>query len=173
MTFEPLYDIIESQQNERLVWKMGKYEVYVCSCGRIHLMDRSNFDWLSDNYTKRSVIIVCNNCGSAREIFLDEYMDGFALCEEEIKDKEIDIENGRESKIIASRGIRVRLKNKNEATEYYDRMWSDENYKQDEVDVQYLINSVKDEEKLKSIAGYCFGIDWSGTKYNDLEYLNS
>ena len=96
---------------------MGKYEVYVCSCGRIHLMDRSNFDWLSNNYTKRSVIQICNNCGAARETFLDEYMDGFAVCKEEIKDVKWSIVDVLPEEDIAkckalseSTGIKLRIR---------------------------------------------------------------
>lgn len=144
---------------------MNKYDVRFCSCGTIHVMPVSYYDWMENDYKNRSVYRVCQRCGRTIRTWLSEYDDGFCVNSCEMNDFELSKENKDDFKVIFSKGIRVPLKTGNYAT-YHScgNAWFDEDKKSD-VDTKRLIHEVKDEEILKSISGYVTGIDWSDTPY--------
>lgn len=157
---------------------MAKYDVWFCSCGRIHLMNNDKYDWLADDFENRTIIRVCQNCGLTRKTWLDEesYFDGeldkpsFIICGTDLKEKEF-IGDGN-TQFIFSSGIPVPLESGAMAT-YCGRAgdWFDDAGKC-KVWTERLINNVKHQYKddakdvLDSISGYVSGIDWSGTPYS-------
>lgn len=144
-----------------------KYDVQFCSCGRIHCIPYEMLDWLSEDYAKRSIIHVCLNCGASTEIGLTEYMDGFALCKNDIDNKVITCDNETQKKLIFDYGIEVPT-DKGYATGYFGHQWSVEEdgpIELAKVNPKRLIREVNDEDKLRSISGYLADIDWTGTPY--------
>lgn len=153
---------------------MKEYDVKFCSCGTIHLMPMEYYDWLQEDYTSRYVLRICQRCGSVIKVWLDEGFESnsFNINSTSInEDSEITPEDLQNCRVLLSRGHRVPLVNGNHATYHVDQSWFDGFYRRD-VDTKRLIREVKDPEKLRSIAGYASGIDWSGTDYSLDKLLN-
>lgn len=165
-----------------------KYEVRFCGCGRIHVTENKDlWDFLEQDYKNRKVLMVCNHCGSARLMWLSEYMDeGLAQNSTDIRDDTVD----NVDKVIASRGIILYTMsgepvdghvagyfvNYREWEKNQDKYRSlDEAYKDKApwvtVDTQRLIMDIKRiykedaDEVLKRISGYVTKINWKGTNY--------
>lgn len=160
-----------------------RYDCWFCNCGRIQPMDWGFFDWMAENPDTRRLIRVCQNCGATRMQWLDEYDGGQAICGTDLSDKIIDTTDDNEYQIIFDHGIRVPLKCGVDAEAYLANTYINFDYLREHVgttwvaeaekiepgcctvDAERLIRDVKDEDLIKSIAGYVSGIDWTGTKY--------
>jgi len=158
-----------------------KYDCLFCNCGRIHIMDYDEYDWLESS-PKRSYIRVCMRCGSTHRVFLTDNGEGFDICSVDVPDGTIvhDIN----TKIHFSRGIMIPLKSGGYADWRFHDGYANTDYLRDTlgttyipealkkdplcttVDTERLIREVKDEDILNSISGYIVGIDWTGTKYD-------
>ena len=166
-----------------------KYDCWFCHCGRIHIMDYDEFKWLEEDYVRRKIVRICRNCGAIYVQHLDTYEDGYAICGTDIYDsfdgtKPTVIQNDEENeyKFYISGGIEVPLKSGGYAN-YYHGVYVNTDYIKDKynttyipdaekldpdcvkVDIDALINKVKDPDILQCISGYCVKIDWSGTPY--------
>ena len=153
-----------------------KYDVWFCKCGRIHLMNNDKYDWLAEDFKNRKIIRVCQNCGTTRQTWLDEYfMDdeddsrpSFTVCGSVFKECEFIEDNNIQ--FIFSKGIRVPLLNGAFAERYAVGLWYDDNDRCEvwtDRFIQQIKKEFKDEaeEILNSISGYAVGIDWKGTSY--------
>lgn len=148
---------------------MKKYSVWFCTCGRIHVFPMEEYDWLEEDYRVRSIIQVCQNCGATYETYLTRgFEEGFDVCGRTIGDVVYSPDDLKNVKLFMGKGIRVPLKGgfiaehyNSSINQYYDEDWNAYN-----VDTKALIEEVKDDEILQSIAGYVSGIDWTGTKYD-------
>ena len=143
---------------------MHKYDVLFCHCGTLQLMPSEYYDWLEEKYQTRRVIRVCQHCGATYQVWLTEYDDGFAVNSCNITDTIIDENDKYETRYIFSTGIRVPMTSGNEAAYHNGNYWTDESGNT-VVDTNRLIQKVRDEDKLKSIAAYVSGINWKGTPY--------
>lgn len=157
-----------------------KYDAWFCSCGRINLMEDSEYDWLQDN-TNRVIFRICKNCGSVYRVWLDpSSYGGYDLCGSSIPggDCILDASQRNDFKVILHDGIRVPMKSGRYAdyksrasigggSDFMDSVGMDNGENGCVlVDTDRLIREVNDREKLKSISGYLVGIDWSGTEYD-------
>lgn len=168
-----------------------KYDCWFCDCGRIHTMNYSEYDWLSEKHEKRALIRVCQNCGATRMIWLSEYYDeftdnmGFCINGSDVEDGTILSTNGNndEYRIFFSRGIKIPMKSGGYANWKFNHGYVNSDYLKDTlgttyiptalqkdplcttVDTERLIREVNDDDILQSISGYLVGIDWKGTKY--------
>jgi len=80
-----------------------KYEVMFCECGRIHILNRSDYEWMKEDMKNRKAYHVCTNCGSTYVQYLDECLDGFCLCKADVRDKILTSDD--KYKIYISNGI--------------------------------------------------------------------
>lgn len=148
-----------------------KYNVWFCSCGRIHVMPMEYLDWIQEDYKNRSVIQVCSHCGATYRTFMDTYEDGYTVCGDSPED--IEIFNDPNVRVLIKKGISVPLVRAYDADYHHSHFWWSEGQKH-EVDTERFIHEVfnnykysKEEadEVLKSISGFYSGINWKGTKY--------
>lgn len=172
---------------------MGMFEARFCRCGRIHVKDQKDYDWMAEDHTKRSVIDICSNCGVSHKTFLEPYEDGFALCSSDLRDSEDEVF----AKVIASSGIRVYMMSGEEADTFQNGYFAncDEWRRMEQtrndfcsicdaekqrqawatVDTERLIRDVKVKfkdrapEVLKLLSAYLVKIHWTGTEY-ETEY---
>ena len=143
-----------------------KYDVWFCRCGTIQLMPKEYYKWLEEDYVNRSILRVCQCCGTVRRVWLSEYENGFCVNSTSEEDFELSPEEQSNVRVIFSKGIRVPLKGGLYATRFSPAVvWFDETGK-GSVDTNRLIREVEDEDKLSSIAAYAAGIDWRGTPYD-------
>ena len=145
-----------------------KYNCRFCSCGRIHIMPAEYMSWLSEDPEKRSIIHVCQNCGATVKIFLDEYMDGYAVNCVDYSNVDLSSEELANTKLLMNEGIKVPVKDGLYATCHNSVTWWDEENGKGgpySVDTERLIKEVNDEDILNSISKYVVGIDWTGTPY--------
>ena len=168
-----------------------KYKAEPCRCGRIHIKQKDDNNWLAED-TYRRVIHICGNCGYAYKSFLTENMEDGYDCNCYGLNEGVSFEYNS-IKIYYSRGIKVYMKSGAEADSYQNGYFAnceewqfaekDPNYKSiidserkreswAVVDVEKLINDVertyKDEadDILKAISSFfSLNIHWSGTKY--------
>lgn len=161
---------------------MKKYDCWFCDCGRIQVMPDDYYDWMAEDYQHRRVIRICQNCGATRIVWLDTYMEGFAVNSTDFRNEEIQTNGEIEYRIIMNDGIKVPMMNGGYADTHYGCTYINWSYlekdlgttylpaaKEDDpnctkVDVQRLIRE-NDPEVIKSISGYLVGIDWTGTPY--------
>ena len=56
----------------------SKYDVWFCSCGRIHFHPMDDLDWMSEDCKNRRVLEICRHCGHIYEQYLTKsiYGDG-------------------------------------------------------------------------------------------------
>lgn len=170
---------------------MSKYNMWFCSCGRIHPMPISDMDWMVQDHDKRSVIHICTNCGAVYKQFLEEdpwgnepcghyYVNGVSIVDEVINTTD---EPKKDFKLIFNRGIKVPMKSGGYATYHLSDTYVNQDYIRDTlntndlycavrkdpecctVDTQRLIREVKDDEILTDLSRYFVGINWAGTKY--------
>lgn len=148
------------------------WSVRFCSCGRIHILPSSCFDWLQEKYQSRKIIQVCQGCGATYSTYLDEYEDGYCICGEDLEN--IAICGDPDKIVFINQGFKVPVVDGWYADYHNGSNWFSEG-KKVEVDTQRLIRDISDWAKqnnienvdiiLKSIAGYVSGINWKGTKY--------
>ena len=161
---------------------MKRYDCWFCGCGRIHIMDNELYDWMAEDHERNHVVRVCNNCGAARRIFLTSNCEGWDVNGCDVQNTEIDCTKNH-YRFIFSRGIRVPMKEGNDATSHCGNLFIDWDYVTKTypnhsiyelekkhpavitVDTEQLIRNVRDNEIVRSISGYASGIDWSGTEY--------
>lgn len=145
-----------------------QYDVRFCSCGRIHIMSLEYMNWIQEDYTKRKVIQVCQNCGSVVQTSIDEYPDGYIACRSEVGN--VEIFNDPNVKVLLNHGIRVPLVGSYYADYYSSGIWSFEGHRE-VVDTDRLIEEVRStfrytcDSILYSISGYVSGINWRGTEF--------
>lgn len=167
---------------------MKRYDVWFCDCGRIHIMDYENYDWMIENCEHRQVIRVCTNCGNVHGQFLtkayyEEIGEGFDVNGFDVTDRSFDTTSGMDYRFHFSKGIMVPMKKGGYADYHFVDGFVDSEYIKQEfnttdvtyakrkdpecitVDTMRLIREVKDDDILTSISGYVVGIDWTGTKY--------
>ena len=160
-----------------------KYSCWFCGCGRIHILANDLYDWMTEDYEHRSIVQVCNNCGTSHKIFLSDNGEGFDVNAMDLRDVNIDILRPQECKILFNKGIKVPMKSGGYATYHFHDGYVNVDYIRDKlgttyiptalekdpecttVDTELLIREVNDEDILQSISGYLVGIDWTGTKY--------
>lgn len=145
------------------------YDVWFCHCGRIQLMEYEQFNWLREDFANRFIIRICQHCGTAQRVWLSEYDDGFAVNSTSLEDIILNPADLMNCRIIMDKGIQVPVITDNAdlfpwADAHISTSWWHNNQTAT-VDTARLIRDVKDEDKLRSIAGYVSGIDWSGTPY--------
>ena len=145
---------------------MTKYEVWFCSCGRIHIMPWGYYDWIEEDWMHRSIIQVCQHCGKAQRINLDANCDsGYDICKSTVRNVELSEEELQNTRILFNTGINVPVISGGYASYCTNGIWFDEHDNKTEVDTEMLIKGIRDEEILRSIAGYVSGINWKGTAY--------
>lgn len=161
-----------------------RYNCWFCSCGRIHVMDYEVYEWLKKDCEHRRVVRVCQNCGRSTVTWLQDYCYGsLEICGNDFTDQEVIPGGEYEYRFILNRGIKVPMVSGWYANSYHGNTYVDWDYIQTyygnsdlsevekknpgvtQVDVETLIREVKDDDILRSIAGYVSGIDWTGTKY--------
>lgn len=152
---------------------MTKYSARFCQCGRIHLINNDLYDWMKEDFCHRSIIYVCQNCGTTFKVFLDEYMDGYAVNYVEVENIEANYDPN--TIVFFNHGIAVPVMSGHYASAHTSsNRWVAENISGPEfsrVDTQTLIQEIRRDFKedaenvLKSISSYVSGIDWKGTEY--------
>lgn len=143
-----------------------EYDCLFCKCGRIHIMEKSVYDWMGQDYKNRIVFRVCTHCGASVMTWLDPYEDGFAINSCGVQNDTYDINNSS-AKIIFSEGIKVPMKSKTEyADEYFNCRFVSSKTLSCTVDTKQLIKEVNDDDILRSISTYVSDINWDGTKYS-------
>lgn len=150
---------------------MNKYDVRFCSCGRIHFVKWEDVETAINS--KKTVLLVCNNCGTstiigAEELHYDDGLDAMVrdMFSYEVKDEEIDMDTSNISKIVMSLGERVIMETGYEAT-YHGIDFIDWDTKQPEnvsnkdwdkkrktVNLKYTENCMRDDEKWNAIQGF-------------------
>ena len=146
------------------------YDVRFCKCGHIHSVPNEYWDWMSEDYAHRQVMLVCTNCGKVTTLYLTRNPEGgYDMNSGVIKNAVIWEDSDIQYRIIFSEGVLVPVKDANGipcgyADYYNNRAWFSEG-KRVEPDAAALINAVKDPILMKSISGYTVGINWTGTEY--------
>lgn len=141
-----------------------KYDCWFCRCGRVHIMPDSYWNELKD--PNRRILRFCLHCGATKELWLEEYEDGYCCCSMSIDKLDLTSEQLMNYHLVASHGIMVPLEEGGYADYQAGGMWFDDRGNKSKVNAKRLIREVKDPEILHSIAGYANGIDWRGTEYN-------
>ena len=156
-----------------------KYEVYFCSCGRVHFVDSEKLNDAIVN--EKEILIVCNNCGNSfvegadKEEYNGE--EGYMMYSRSMRDTEIN-DTSKIDNIVFTPGEKVRMMTGGEATSYVGNTFIDwETKKPDNitlkewekmretVDIERTINWISDDNKLSNMSNYVTGIDWKGTKF--------
>ena len=141
-------------------------------------MNNDKYDWLAEDFKNRKIIRVCQNCGTTRQTWLDEYFiededdprPSFTVCGSDLK--ECEFTGDSNTQFIFSRGIPVPLES-GESAEFFgpSGIWYDSEGRC-KVWTKRLISDIKyhykedAEDILNSISGYVVGIDWEGTPYS-------
>lgn len=120
-----------------------KYEINICSCGRIHALDAKKVSKAIDK--NKNFIFICAGCGTAVKIGADIYPDLFdpkataydRYCYDFSKDKDTEInpdffkatKSEKEvDTVLYSQGYRVPMKTGQYATDYFNGIFSDRWY---------------------------------------------
>ncbi len=56
-----------------------KYDVWFCTCGRIHFFPMEDYEWMMGDPEHRSSVQVCRNCGAIKENSLADCGDGYSV----------------------------------------------------------------------------------------------
>jgi len=165
--------------NNDMVKENKKYEVYFCSCGRVHFVDTEKLNKAIEN--EKEILVVCNNCGNSFVEGADkqEY-DGeecYMMYSRSMRDTEIN-DTSNINSIVFTPGEKVFMMTGGEATFYGNSTFidwetkkldnvTDEEWKKirEIVDVERTINLIRDDNKLSNMSNYVTGIDWKGTKF--------
>ena len=156
-----------------------KYEVYFCSCGRVHFVDSEKLNDAIVN--EKEILVVCNNCGNSFVEGADkqEYdgEEGYMMYSYSKRDTEIN-DTSKIDSIVFTLGEHIRMMTGGEATYYGSGTFIDWETKKpnnvtDEewevtrktVNVQHTINWIKDDNKLNHMSNYVTDINWKGTKF--------
>jgi len=157
-----------------------KYEVYFCSCGRVHFVDSEKLSNAIES--EKEILVVCNNCGNSFVEGADKTQDddgkvGYMMYSFSRRDTEIN-DTSKIDSIVFTSGKQVRMMTGGEATFYGSGTFidwetkkpdnvTDEEWKtmRETVHVQHTINWIKDDNKLSHMSNYVTGIDWKGTKF--------
>jgi len=165
--------------NKEMEMENTKYEVYFCSCGRVHSSSPSYSCFSAPSI--KEILVVCNNCGNS---FIEgaekqEYdgEEGYMMYSYSKRDTEIN-DISKIYSIVFTPGEKVFMMTGREATSYVGNTFIDwETKKPDNitlkewekmretVNVQHTINWIKDDNKLSHMSNYVTGIDWKGTKF--------
>jgi len=156
-----------------------KYEVYFCSCGRVHFVDSEKLNKAIES--EKEILVICNNCGNSfvegadKEEYDDE--EGYMMYLRSMRDTEIN-DISKIDSIVFTSGKQVRMMTGGEATFYGNSTFIDwETKKPDNVTteewevtrktvhVQHTINWIRDDNKLNHMSNYVTDIDWKGTKF--------
>jgi len=156
-----------------------KYEVYFCSCGRVHFVDSEKLSNAIVN--EKEILVVCNNCGNSfiegadKEEYDDE--EGYMMYLRSMRDTEIN-DTSKIDSIVFTSGEKVRMMTGGEATFFGSGTFIDwetkkpDNISMEEwktmretVNVEHTINWIRDDNKLSHMSNYVTGIDWKGTKF--------
>lgn len=157
-----------------------KYEVYFCSCGRVHFINTEKLNKAIEN--EKQLLVVCNNCGNS---FVEgankeqdyEGKECYMMYSFNMKDTEIN-DMSKIDSIVFTLGEHIRMMTGGEATYYGSGTFIDWETKKpnnvtDEewevtrktVNVQHTINWIKDDNKLNHMSNYVTDINWKGTKF--------
>jgi len=156
-----------------------KYEVYFCSCGRVHFVDSEKLNDAIVN--EKEILVICNNCGNSFVEGADkqEYdgEEGYMMYSYSKRDTEIN-DTSKIDSIVFTLGEHIRMMTGGEATYYGSGTFIDWETKKpnnvtDEewevtrktVNVQHTINWIKDDNKLNHMSNYVTDINWKGTKF--------
>jgi hypothetical protein len=174
---------------------MGSY-LYICNCGRIHLIDKDEIHKAIKN--NKYILMVCENCCNKIAITGDvdtnpeDGYEAYIMYHTNFKKELKEITYGDLMstsykkglyKVIFDEGYPVPMKTGNYATSYddkngfYDNILPD-NDNSNKVDMEKFI-SITPDDALKYISSYLItGLDWKGDKYdtgNSMKeiYINS
>ena len=165
--------------NKEIEMENKKYEVYFCSCGRVHFVDSEKLGNAIVN--EKEILVICNNCGNSFVEGADkeEYdgEEGYMMYSRSIRDTEIN-DTSKIDSIVFTPGEKVFMMTGREATYYGNSTFidwetkkldnvTDEEWKKirEIVDVERTINLIRDDNKLSNMSNYVTGIDWKGTKF--------
>ena len=156
-----------------------KYEVYFCSCGRVHFVDSEKLNDAIVN--EKEILVVCNNCGNSfiegadKEEYNGE--EGYMMYSRSMRDTEIN-DTSKIDSIVFTSGEHVRMMTGGEATYHGNDIFIDYNTVKPShittvewevlrktVNVQHTINWIRDDNKLDQMSNYLTGINWKDTKY--------
>ena len=122
---------------------MGKYNMSICKCGRIHMIDSEKLNTALHN--NKNLMIICGGCGTVKlsgaDVFPDwedPEKDCYMLYEKVFSPYDdthitvVDFESGEDSKgieeIIYSHGVKVPMRTGMYATDYCNGRFSDRWY---------------------------------------------
>jgi len=156
-----------------------KYEVYFCSCGRVHFVDTEKINKAIEN--EKEVLVICNNCGNSFVEGADKQdydgEEGYMIYSYSKRDTEIN-DTSKIDSIVFTLGNKVIMMTGGEATFYGNGTFIDWETKkpnsvtEDEwktmretVNVERTINWIKDDNKLSHMSNYVTDINWKDTKF--------
>jgi len=158
-----------------------KYEVYFCSCGRVHFINTEKLNKAIEN--EKQLLVVCNNCGNSFVEGADKQdydgEEGYMMYSYSKRDTEIN-DTSKIDSIIFTSGEHIRMMTGGEATFYGNGTFidwetkkpdnvTDEEWKtmRENVNVERTINWIRDDNKLSHMSNYVTGINWKGTKFEN------
>lgn len=151
---------------------MNKFYINICECGRIHFLDNQKIiDICTDD---NSIVHVCGNCGFTTMTWFEDYDSNCkSWCSRSIKDEILDTEKYKIKEIVTTQGEKVPMKTGDFATHFINSKFIDWDTKdeseinQKTVHTQYLINRIRDKDKLRELSYLATNIDWTGTDFEN------
>jgi len=102
---------------------MINYDCWTCKCGRIHISQKNDTDWIKKN-PDRSVVRVCSICGEGSKLVVDNQKNNIFDYRGKITEY---IVSSHTCKVYLDRGYKVPLMNGHYANEYVKNKYANSN----------------------------------------------